>query len=94
MEEPLLIIIILGLVFYFFHIQNTDRKLKIIENKIDTLLENNGIVFDENIHVSKDVLTAITLGKKLTAIRLYRQETGAGLKEAHEVVNRISAKSE
>lgn len=94
MEDPLLIIIILGLVFYFFHIQNTDRKLKIIENKIDTLLENNGIVFDENIHVSKDVLTAITLGKKLTAIRLYRQETGAGLKEAHEVINRISAKSE
>lgn len=94
MEEPLLIIIILGLVFYFFHIQNTDRKLKIIEHKIDTLLENNGIVFDENIHVSKDVLTAITLGKKLTAIRLYRQETGAGLKEAHEVINRISAKSE
>ncbi|MEZ9819576.1 hypothetical protein AB4238_02965 [Shewanella sp. 10N.286.45.A1] len=94
MEEPLLIIVILGLIFYIFHIQKTDRKLKIIENKIDTLLENNGIVFDENIHVSKDVLTAITLGKKLTAIRLYRQETGASLKEAHEVINRISAKAE
>ncbi|MEZ9199591.1 hypothetical protein [Shewanella sp. 10N.286.54.B9] len=94
MDEPLLIIVILGLVFYIFHIQKTDRKLKIIENKIDTLLENNGIVFDENIHVSREVLTAITLGKKLTAIRLYRQETGAGLKEAHEVINRISAKSE
>ena len=72
MDEPLLIIVILGLVFCIFHIQKTDSKLKIIENKIDTLLENNGIVFDENIHVSKDVLTAITLGKKLTAIRLYR----------------------
>ena len=94
MDEPLLIIVILGLVFYIFHIQKTDRKLKILENKIDTLLENNGIVFDENIHVSREVLTAITLGKKLTAIRLYRQETGAGLKEAHEVINRISAKSE
>lgn len=55
MEEPLLIIVILGLVFYIFHIQKTDSKLKVIENKIDTLLENNGIVFDENIHVSKDV---------------------------------------
>ncbi len=94
MDEPLLIIVILGLVFYIFHIQKTDRKLKIIENKIDTLLENNGIVFDENIHVSREVLTAITLGKKLTAIRLYRQETGAGLKEAHEIINRIAAKTE
>lgn len=94
MDEPLLIIVILGLVFCIFHIQKTDSKLKIIENKIDTLLENNGIVFDDNIHVSKDVLTAITLGKKLTAIRLYREETGASLKDAHEIISRIAAKNE
>ncbi|MCL1051506.1 hypothetical protein L2755_18000 [Shewanella abyssi] len=92
MEESILILAIFVLIFYIYRSQETDKRLRVIENKIDTLLKNNGIVFDEGLHVSKEVLTAVTLGKKLTAIRLYRKETGAGLKEAHEVINRLVAK--
>ncbi|GGI91203.1 hypothetical protein [Shewanella gelidii] len=90
MEDTLILIGLLILILWQVSMGKSDQRLRIIENKIDTLLENNGIVFDEKLHVSKEVLTAVKLGKKLTAIRLYRNETGAGLKEAHKIINKLA----
>lgn len=55
------------------------------------LLEEKGIYFDKQTYVPKDVLIAFNLGNKLTAIRLYRQHTGATLKQSHELINRLES---
>ncbi|PKG58547.1 hypothetical protein [Shewanella sp. GutDb-MelDb] len=91
--DELLIIGLFILIVSFNTQRSTDKRLRVIEHKIDSLLKNNGIFFHNNINVSKEVLTAITLGKKLTAIRLYRKDTGASLKEAHGIINRLAAKT-
>ncbi|PKH56737.1 hypothetical protein CXF83_06545 [Shewanella sp. Choline-02u-19] len=91
--DELLIIGLFILIVSFNTQRSTDKRLRVIEHKIDSLLKNNGIFFHNNINVSKEVLTAITLGKKLTAIRLYRKDTGASLKEARGIINRLAAKT-
>lgn len=90
MEYVVLSFSLLVLVIVLIQASKTDSRLTVIENKIDTLLKDNGIVYGENVHVSKEVLAAITLGSRLKAIRLYRQETGANLKQAREVINRLA----
>ncbi|MCL1059592.1 hypothetical protein L2729_16595 [Shewanella gelidimarina] len=92
--DELFITVGLFILIVSIHTQrSTDKRLRVIEHKIDSLLKNNGIFFHNNINVSKEVLTAITLGKKLTAIRLYRKDTGASLKEAHGIINRLVEKT-
>ncbi|NRB22090.1 hypothetical protein [Shewanella sp.] len=89
MDEGFIIFVVLAFLFIYSEIRATRSKINFLENKIDTLLKNNGIVYDEKLHVPKDVLTAITLGHKLKAIRLYRDQTGASFKEAQEIIGRL-----
>ena len=89
MEEALIIFAVLASVFIYSELVTAKRKINVLERKIDTLLKNNGIAYDANLHVSKEVLSSIAARRKLKAIRLYQEETGVGLKEAREVINRL-----
>lgn len=89
MEYIVLSFSVLVLIIALNQGRKTELRLRGIENKVDSLLKDNGIVYDEKLHVSKPVLEAIALGSKLKAIRLYRQETGASLKQAQEVIERL-----
>jgi hypothetical protein len=57
-----------------------------VEAKIDLLLKQAGIKFDPYASVSLDIAEAVRRGEKIKAIKLYREKTGAGLREAKEYI--------
>ncbi len=89
MDEVFIVFVVVAFIFLYAEIRATKKKVNMIENKIDTLLENNGIFYDKNLHVPKDVLTALSLGHKLKAIRLYREQTGTSFKEAQATIESL-----
>lgn len=63
------------------------KRIRFLEVKVDALIKHTGIEFDDNTLVPVEVHNAAKAGHRLKAIRLYRKITGAGLKEASEVVD-------
>ena len=63
------------------------KRIRFLEVKVDALIEHTGIAFDDSTLVPVEVRQAVTAGNRLKAIRVYRKITGAGLKEASEVVD-------
>jgi hypothetical protein len=64
-------------------------ELSRIEAKVDLLLKQANIKFDPYQSVPAAVSAAIREGKKITAIKIYRQTTGCGLKEAKDYVEGV-----
>jgi hypothetical protein len=63
-----------------------DRLVR-LERKVDALLKQAGI--DPTPPVSQEVGDLARQGKKIEAIKLYREQTGAGLAEAKEQVEAL-----
>ena len=63
---------------------NSGRRLRRIERKVDLILKHLGLDLDQD--VSPQVMELVKAGQKIQAIKLYREQTGAGLKEAKEYV--------
>jgi ribosomal protein L7/L12 len=55
-----------------------------VEQKVDAILKHLGIEWKDQ--VSERVKELARAGKKIEAIKMYREETGAGLKEAKDAV--------
>ncbi|MFT5290766.1 MAG: ribosomal protein L7/L12 [Planctomycetota bacterium] len=66
------------------------KELMRIEHKIDLLLNHAGLAYDPYVAVSESVAAALEAGRKIEAIKIYRAETGAGLREAKEYVESIA----
>lgn len=79
-------LIILGLYLYS-QLEEYRKRIRFLEIKIDALIKHTGIEFDDASLVPLEVHEAIKAGHRLKAIKLYRKITGAGLKEASEVVD-------
>jgi len=65
------------------------NRLSRLDAKLDALLKNAGIRFDEFQDVPADVREALERGETILAIKRFRQATGAGLKEAKEFVDEV-----
>ena len=63
------------------------KRVRFLEVKVDALIKHTGIEFDDSTLVPVEVHKAVKAGQRLKAIRLYRKITGAGLKEASEVID-------
>ncbi|WP_372873150.1 hypothetical protein [Shewanella sp.] len=63
------------------------KRIRFLEVKVDALFKHTGIEFDDGTLVPVEVHKAVKAGQRLKAIRLYRKITGAGLKEASEVID-------
>mgnify|MGYP001311808243 FL=1 len=63
------------------------KRIRFLEIKVNALIEHTGIEFDDSTLVPVEVHQAVKAGNRLKAIRVYRKITGAGLKEASEVVD-------
>ena len=61
-------------------------RLSRIEGKLDALLKHSGIRFDPFDGFPAEALAALKQGRKIEAIKHYRQATGAGLAEAKDAV--------
>ena len=69
-------------------IARIEQRLGLMERKIDAILDNLGIPFTEPGFA--EVEQFLRAGKKLQAIKAYRERTGAGLAEAKEAVERMA----
>jgi Ribosomal protein L7/L12 C-terminal domain len=57
-----------------------------VEAKLNLLLKQANIKFDPYAHVSQDIIEALRADQKIKAIKLYREATGVGLKEAKDFI--------
>ena len=63
------------------------RRLTRLEKKTDAIMQHLGLAYEPPAPGGSDTVTGlIRAGKKIEAIKTYREETGAGLKEAKEAV--------
>src|SRR5262245_58861466 len=83
-----LVAVVVALVFArLSSIESRLNRLSRIDAKLDTLLKNAGITFDELHDLPPDVREAIERGETIEAIKRFRQATGAGLKEAKDAID-------
>jgi hypothetical protein len=60
-----------------------------IEAKLDLLLKQANIKFDPYANVSREIAEAVRAGQIIKAIKLHRESTGVGLKEAKEYIEGV-----
>ncbi len=58
-----------------------------IERKVDLILANLGI--EPNQGLDKQIVDLVRSGQKIEAIKLYREQSGVGLKEAKDYVESL-----
>jgi ribosomal protein L7/L12 len=64
-----------------------------IEAKLDLLLKQANIKFDPYADLPGDVAAAVRAGQTINAIKLYRQSSGVGLKEAKDFIEEIQRRA-
>jgi ribosomal protein L7/L12 len=69
------------------------RALSRMEAKLDALLKHEGIQYDPYADLPASVLDALRRGRKIEAIKEYRQASGAGLKEAKEHIEELQRRA-
>lgn len=67
-------------------LQRRVDRLSRMEGKLDVLLKHFGKRFDPLDGLPAEALAALKQGRKIEAIKHYRQATGAGLAEAKDVI--------
>jgi ribosomal protein L7/L12 len=65
------------------------RQFARIEAKVDALLAQAGVTFDPLAGVPPEVRAAMADGDYILAIKRYREATGAGLREAKDVIDEV-----
>jgi ribosomal protein L7/L12 len=81
-----------GIALLFIKLSQLDRRLNRlsrVDAKVDALLMNAGVEFDEFQNVPADVREALEHGETILAIQRFRAATGTGLKEAKEFVDEV-----
>ncbi|MDF3146116.1 MULTISPECIES: ribosomal protein L7/L12 [unclassified Streptomyces] len=68
-------------------ISRTDQRVARVEHKLDLILDHLGLRADDPR--MDEVLALLRNDKKIQAIKVYREITGAGLKEAKDAVERM-----
>ena len=92
MEWSVLIVFFVLLIFIGHReLSAMKYKHKLLERKIDFLLERSGLSVDKHFGAPVQVLDAVKSGNKLKAMRLYREETGASLVDARKVIEELRA---
>jgi hypothetical protein len=73
--------------------RNRMAVLSRVEAKLDLLLKQANIKFDPNANLPHEIAEAVRAGQKINAIKLYRQSSGVGLKEAKEFIEELQRRS-
>ncbi|RSD07943.1 ribosomal protein L7/L12 [Amycolatopsis eburnea] len=64
-----------------------DRRLARVETKLDAIAAKLGVAVEEP--GLDEVVALVREGRKIQAIKVYRERTGAGLKDAKDAVERL-----
>ena len=94
LNTPGFVIPLIGLAvaLVFMRIASLERRinrLSRVEAKLDALLKQQGVRFDEFQDVPPGVREAIEQGERILAIKRFREARGVDLKEAKEFVDEI-----
>jgi hypothetical protein len=95
----LVALIVLGLILLRAiggRLDGIQRRLAVVsrvEAKLDLLLKQANIKFDPYAHVSNDIVEALRKNQTIEAIKLYRQATGVGLKEAKDFIEEVQRRA-
>lgn len=77
----------------FKELQRRMGVLSRIEAKVDLVLKQSGVTFDPYVNVSQDIANAVREGKKIRAIKLYRDQNGGNLKDAKEFIEDVQRRA-
>src|SRR5580700_7228862 len=92
----LVLLIFLGLAVVRMNLAEVQRSvaaLSRIEGKLDLLLKQSNLEYDPYANVPREVTEAVQSGQKIKAIKLYRQASGVGLKEAKDFVEAVQRRA-
>jgi ribosomal protein L7/L12 len=64
-----------------------------VEAKLDLLLRQANLKFDPYQAVTQEIRQAIQQGKKIEAIKLYREMSGVGLKQAKDFIEEVQRRA-
>ncbi|KUO21268.1 ribosomal protein L7/L12 [Streptomyces dysideae] len=81
------LVVIVGVISIEGRISRADKRVARIERKLDLILDHLGLGEDEPRMA--EVAALRRDGKTIQAIKVYREVTGVGLKEAKEAVERM-----
>lgn len=71
-------------------IERLRKRIEILETRVDNLMRNAGFDVEMPFHEASDqVMELLLTGNKIGAIKAYRRETGASLKDAKEFIESI-----
>ena len=70
-------------------IESKISMLSRVDAKLDLLLKQSGLEYDPYKNLPPSVVDAVQRGKKIEAIKRYRESTGIGLKEAKEFIEDV-----
>src|SRR5436190_780174 len=74
-------------------LQTRVAALSRIEAKLDLLLSQANIKFAPSANLPAGVAEALQSGQKIRAIKLYREASGVGLKEAKDFIEAVQRRS-
>lgn len=69
-------------------IERLRKRVEILETRVDNLMRNAGYdVVKPSGEASNEVMELLLTGHRIAAIKAYRRETGASLKDAKEYID-------
>ena len=68
------------------------QKYNLLEKKVDAMMKHIGMTYDPFHDVPEAIHEHIRKGNTIEAIKLYRQHSGAGLREAKEAVEEMMSR--
>ncbi|RSM41219.1 hypothetical protein DMA12_24760 [Amycolatopsis balhimycina DSM 5908] len=83
----LVVVVALGSSATDRRLTRVDRRLARVERKLDAIADRLGVAVVEP--ELAEVTALLRQGKKIQAIKAYRESTGAGLAEARDAVERL-----
>ncbi|MCX5537581.1 ribosomal protein L7/L12 [Streptomyces sp. NBC_00006] len=95
MDSAAILILLVGVLIAIGTIERkvdrADRRTARVERKLDLVIEHLGIETGTLVPGLDGVRALVRDGKKIEAIKAYREATGVGLKEAKDEVDRIES---
>jgi ribosomal protein L7/L12 len=70
-------------------IEQRIAKVSSMDAKLDLLLKHAGLEYDPYKNLPREVVEAVQSGRKIEAIKLYRETTAVGLKEAKDFIEEV-----
>jgi large subunit ribosomal protein L7/L12 len=76
---------------YDTEIQELRQRVFKLEQQIEFILRSQGLRYHDepNQGISPSIMAALQCGNKIKAIKIYREETGVGLKEAKDFIDSL-----